>query len=230
MSESRSLPSSGSVLATLVGVTWRRLFRGRALWVSALIALLPAILAAVLPKTHDALEGVLVVQFLVLALLPPMFVASSLGEEIEDRTTTYLWSRPIARWTVVVGKLLALAPIAMFLVVAGLVLSRQIAHQQLSAREILAMAGGALAICALAAGLATLVPKYGMALSIVYVVIFDLPLGAIPASLNTISITKQVRLMMFPEGSGLAQPAITMAIIAAIWLALAMWRIRRLES
>ena len=101
-----------------------------------------------------------------------MFVASSLGEEIEDRTTTYLWSRPIGRWTIVVGKLLALAPIAMLLVVGGGYLAIQIETGAApSAAWIGGTAGGALAISVMAAGLSVLVPKYGMALSIVYLVV-----------------------------------------------------------
>jgi ABC-type transport system involved in multi-copper enzyme maturation permease subunit len=222
-------PGTGAVLTTLVGVTWRRLFRGRALWVSVLIALLPAGLAAALAKQHATLEPIEVVQYLVMCLLPPMFVASSLGEEIEDRTTTYLWSRPIARWTIVVGKLIALAPIAMVLVVVGWFLAVQVKNgAPPPAISLVAFGAGALAIAAMSAGLATLVPRHGMALSIVYLVIFDLALGAIPASIQNISITRQVRLI--GTNTDLVQAALTMVAIACGWLAVAMRRIRRLES
>jgi ABC-type transport system involved in multi-copper enzyme maturation permease subunit len=121
------IPGAGSVLWTLIRVTWRRLFRGRALAVSVLIAALPIALAAAMTGKPliDGPAGA--IQLLVLALLPPMFVASSLGEEIEDRTTTYLWSRPIARWTIVIGKLLALVPVSIVLVVGGFTLATQVA-------------------------------------------------------------------------------------------------------
>lgn len=234
MSASRTarVPTTTAVLLTLVRVTWLRLFRGRALWVSVLIAMLPVVLAVAVP-THS-FEAVEVVQFLVMVLLPPMFVASSLGEEIEDRTTTYLWSRPIARWTVVAGKLIALAPVAMVLVVAGWFLAVQLGlGEPPPTITLVAFGSGALAVAALSAGLATLVPRHGMALSIAYLVIMDLTLGAVPASINYISITRHVRAIagFDPELSiGLMQPAIAMAVLAAVWLAIAMWRIRRTES
>jgi ABC-type transport system involved in multi-copper enzyme maturation permease subunit len=223
------VPSAVSVLLTLMTVTWRRLVRGRALWVSVLIAALPAVLAVALVGRSN-MEAVNVVQFLTMALLPPLFVASSLGEEIEDRTTTYLWSRPIGRWTIVIGKLLALAPVAMTLVVGGFVASYQVGMgAPPEPRAILAIAAGSLAIAAMSAGIATLVPRHGMALSIVYLVIFDLALGAIPASINQISITHQIALLVDPDAAVL-QPAVTVTLLAGGWLAIALWRIRRLES
>ena len=225
----RSLPSSVDVVRTLVMVTWRRLFRGRALWVSALIASLPVIFTALLQGHGHNMEPIELVSTLVMVLLPPMFVASSLGEEIEDRTTTYLWSRPIGRWTIVVSKLLALAPIAIALVVGGGFVAIQIeTGAPPTPAWIIATTTGTFAIATMAAGIATLVPKYGMALSIVYLVVIDLIVGAMPASLNHISITKQIRSIAHSEAY--TQPAITMCVLTGIWLAIALWRIRRLES
>ncbi len=229
---SGGVPGTGTVLATLVRVTLLRLFRGRAIIVSLLIAALPVLLAALLSgaRTNHNSEPIDAVQLLVLALLPPMFIASSLGEEIEDRTTTYLWSRPIPRWSIVVGKLLALVPLAVALVVAGRILSYvvDVGHPP-EGHDILAFAFGAVAIGVMTAGIATLVPKHGMALSIVYLVVVDLALAVIPASINSISITRQVGLLA-ESSSGTIQPAITMIAIAGAWLAVALWRIRRLES
>jgi ABC-2 type transport system permease protein len=225
------IPGTGTVLSTLVRVTWRRLFRGRALSVSVLIAGLPIVLAAATSQGKALVDGPAgAIQLLVLALLPPMFVASSLGEEIEDRTTTYLWSRPIPRWTIVIGKLLALVPVSIVLVVGGFVVATQVATGAPPPPiEIGAMAGGVLAISSLSAGVATLVPKHGMALSIVYLVIFDITLAAVPASIHNLSITRQVGQLVSHQG-GIAQPVITLAAISAVWITVALWRIRRLES
>jgi ABC-2 type transport system permease protein len=224
------IPSAGTVLWTLVRVTWRRLFRGRALSVSVLIAALPIVLAAAISKGPLMDGPVGAIQLLVLALLPPMFVASSLGEEIEDRTTTYLWSRPIPRWTVVIGKLIALVPVTIVLVVGGFVTATRVATGALPTPvEIGMMVGGVIAISSLAAGIATLVPKHGMALSIVYLVIFDITLAAVPASIHNLSITRQVAIVMAHESTA-TQPIITLAVISAVWIAVALLRIRRLES
>jgi ABC-type transport system involved in multi-copper enzyme maturation permease subunit len=232
-SMTKAVPSTASVLATLAGVTWRRLVRGRAIWVVMLIALLPAALASLGEGRDQPLLVIGAIQSVVMALLPPIFVASSIGEEIEDRTTTYLWSRPIGRWTIVVGKLLALAPLAAALIVGGWFVAYQIAAgAPPPVQSILAFAAGAVAISTIAAGVAVLVPKHGMALSIIYLVVFDQIIGNIPASLQTISVTRQVRLLagVTPDAPNLVEPAVTMIAIAGVWLAIGLVRLRRLES
>jgi len=135
----------------------------------------------------------------------------------------------------VIGKLIALAPVAAALVVGAWVLSYQVATTELpSLRSTLALAGGSIAIGMMAAGIATVVPKHGMALSVVYIVLVDSAVGAIPASIRSISVTRQVVLLAGFDRSeasiDVVEPAITMAIIACAWLAVGFWRIRKLES
>jgi ABC-type transport system involved in multi-copper enzyme maturation permease subunit len=190
MTAQREIPSVTAVIATLFGVTWKRLLRGRALWVCALIAALPAVIAFGLQGNRDMQEMLQFAQFRVMALLPPIFIASSVGEEIEDRTITYLWSRPLARWTLIVGKLAALAPVAIALLLAGWMLACVAQGKQPMPQELLAFAFGTLVISMIAAGIATLVPRQGMSLSIIYLVIVDATIGAIPASFRDISVTR----------------------------------------
>ena len=225
---SNGVPSSASALLTLVGVTWRRFARGRAVWVAVVIAALPVLMGAVIGDP----DPVTVITMLVMGLLPPVFVASTIGEELEERTSTYLWSRPLPRWTLLIGKLLALAPIASVLIALGWVVAIQVATgAPPSARSIAAFAIGGLVISAMSAGIGTLVPKHGMALSIVYFVVIDLAVGAIPASVQSISITRHVRQLAGLDDPGtLGEPAITLLIISTVWLAVGLWRIRRLES
>jgi hypothetical protein len=225
---SNRVPSTASALTTLIGVTWRRFSRGRAVWVAVVIALLPLLMASLV---HDS-DAVAVIQTLVMCLLPPVFVASAVAEEIEDRTSTYLWSRPLARWTLLVGKLLALAPIATVLIALGWFAAVQVGTGHAPPdRTVVGFAAGGLAISTMSAGIGTLVPRHGMALSVVYFIVIDLPVGAIPASVQSISITRQVRLLSGLEGTGaIASPLITMTIVASVWLAVGLWRLRRLES
>jgi len=231
MSAQREIPSVTAVIATLFGVTWKRLLRGRALWVCALIAALPALIAFGLKGNRDMQEMLHFAQFRVMALLPPIFIASSVGEEIEDRTITYLWSRPLARWTLIVGKLAALAPVAIALLLGGWILASVAQGKQPTPQELLAFASGTLAISMIAAGIATLVPRQGMSLSIIYLVIIDATMGAIPASLRDMSVTRQVWLLSGLEGpTDLVKPVITLAVIAAVWLSIAFARVRRLET
>jgi ABC-2 type transport system permease protein len=228
---SKAVPGIGSVLATLTGVTLRRLMRSRAVWVVGVIALLPVLMSAIFKGRFQLIEVTSRLEVIVMALLPAVFVASSVGEEIEDRTATYLWSRPLPRWAIIVGKLIALAPIASLLIVAGWVLAMNVAGVAVAPRSTLAFAAGGLAISMVAAGIALLVPKHGMSLSIIYLVIIDMLIGVIPASLQQISITHQVWLLTGNgDESAITAPAITMAIIAGVWLTIGLLRLRRLEA
>ena len=124
----------------------------------------------------------------VLAVVPAMFVASSIGEEIEDRTITYLWSRPLPRWHVIAGKLVALAPVAIGHLAPRLAGRRcKVGTDAPSRRDGRSSASPLprVAISMVAAGIATLAPKHGMALAIIYMLLFDVPVGEIPASLQT---------------------------------------------
>jgi hypothetical protein len=224
----KQVPTAASALLTLMGVTWRRFSRGRAVWVAAAIALLPVIMGMAVRDD----DPVVVIQMLVMGLLPPVFVASTVAEELEDRTSTYLWSRPLPRWTLLVGKLLALAPIAAALIALGWFLAIQVATDHAPpVRTTVAFAAGGLAISAMSAGIGTLVPKHGMALSIVYFVVIDLVVGAIPASVQSMSVTYHVRqLAGLDDPATMPRSAIALVILSAVWLAIALWRVRRLES
>jgi len=238
------IPGGLASTRTIAALTVTRLLRGRALWVSVIIASLPVLFASAM-RTQGG-QGipldVMIFELLLLAVLPPMFVASSIGEEIEDRTTTYLWSRPVPRWSLLAGKLCALVPIASALVVASWVLALSVGlagaseSPQLPAgglRPCVALGAGAAAIALVATGIATLVPKHGLPLTIAYMLFFDLPVGAMPVSLSELSVTHQVRALsgMFPEtGSEVTGAALALAVLGALWLGVALMRIRRLEA
>ena len=122
----RAAVGAGAAVRAIAGVTWTRLWRGRAVWIAAGIAALPYLLAAIGKAAsrggpHPAVgqAEVLSLAVLVMAVLPPLLVASAVAEELEDKTAAYLWSRPIARWTVLVGKLVVLLPLAAALVAGG---------------------------------------------------------------------------------------------------------------
>jgi ABC-type transport system involved in multi-copper enzyme maturation permease subunit len=229
--QNRHIPSLVDVTMTLFGVTWKRLLRGRALWVCALIAGLPALIAFGLKHDRDMMELMRFAQFRVMAILPPIFVASSVGEEIEDRTITYVWSRPIARWTLLLGKVATLAPVAAVLSAAGWALATVVRGQPVVPQELLAFMAGSVALSLIAAGIATLVPRQGMALAIIYLLVVDPTIGAIPASIRDISVTKQVWLLSGLDTDGsVTRAAISLIVIAGVWLAIGLARIRRLES
>ena len=83
------------MIGTIARVTWKRISRGQAMWVALGIALIPVIVATVLRQAvtdpTDRLTFTMdlyVVEMFVMAIVPALFVAASIGEEIEDRTIT----------------------------------------------------------------------------------------------------------------------------------------------
>jgi hypothetical protein len=74
------------------------------------------------------------------------------------------------------------------------------------------------------------VPKHGTALTVVYMLLFDIPVGVLPASLRYLSITHLTdglaneRALDSPVVCGIA-----LAIVGAIWLGVGIFRIRRME-
>ncbi len=65
-------------------------------------------------RTADALEPLVVTTLLPLVAL--VFGTAALGAELEDGSAIHLLAKPIARWRIVAGKILAAAPIAAALV------------------------------------------------------------------------------------------------------------------
>jgi hypothetical protein len=226
-----SVQSKGAALSALARLSLVRLRRGKTLWIALGIALFPVFFATQVRGHGGVLGDTFVVVRLILAIVPALLVAAPIGEEIEDRTATYLWSRPLARWTVVVGKLIALAPIAIIVMCASWLAAGQLAGGHLpSPQSFAALAAGTLAVSVVVASIATVLPKHGMALAIVYVM-FDLLIGELPASLQQLSITRHTQVL-----AGLAKAPIDATTIAAIlaipavWLAIALQRIRKLEA
>jgi len=231
----RTVPSGFSTTWTMASLTLLRLTRGRALGVSLVIAALPVAYTAAMRAVDRLGVGpeVFAFEVLVLAVLAPMLVGSSIGEEIEDRTTTYLWSRPVPRWAILAGKLAALAPVAMLVITASWVAASFAAWGALpGVRTTVALAAGALVVSLVAMGISALGPRHGTALTISYLLFFDLPLGVLPATVKQISISFQVRALSGAwPGEGTAGGAvIALAAIAGIWTVVAALRIRRLES
>jgi ABC-type transport system involved in multi-copper enzyme maturation permease subunit len=228
-----TVPTAGAVLGSLARVTWKRTLRRKTLWVAAAISLLPTVFV-VSVHSHTVIsevDDVFNVAKVLLAILPPLFVAAAIGEEIEDRTATYLWSRPLGRWTVVIGKLLALSPLVIAYVCASWLLPAVlILHYDAALVPTLALAAGALAAAMVSAGIASIVPRYGMSLTIVYV-LADLTIGALPTSVAKVSFTYHVGVLVsrHAEGVDKIESAIGLAVIAGLWLAAGLRRIRRLE-
>ncbi|MEO8701612.1 MAG: ABC transporter permease [Kofleriaceae bacterium] len=227
-----------SALAVIAALTVRRVLRGRILWASALVALLPVGFAYIIgQRDESAIEvtaKIFAFELLVLAVLPALFVAASMGEEIEDRTTTYLWSRPVPRWAVPAGKLVAMVPMIWVISLASWTLALVVGAGELpSASSYAALLLGSTALSIVAAAIAILVPRHGMALTICYMLFLDLSLGIMPAAIRFVSVTQHARAIAGLADEPTDSPTsavIGIAAIAAIWAIVGLARIRRLES
>jgi hypothetical protein len=227
----REVPPTSVMIRTLAGVTLKRLVRGKALWIAAVLAALPVVFAAVLlARGRPASPRELLAPSLLLfAVLPALLVGASVGEEIEDRTSTYLWSRPIVRWAVLAGKLAALTPIVVALIVGGWAIASALDTGAPSVAGCLGLAAGAVASSLVVAGIAVVVPRHGMALTIAYMLV-DLFIGELPFSLQQLAVTYHTRVLVGQAGApAIVAPLIGLAVIAGIWTAIGLSRIRRIE-
>jgi ABC-2 type transport system permease protein len=231
---------AGAATGLVAQLTWRRMLRGRALRFSAAIAALP-LLATALEVRHGGhgagtWREMYAFAVFLLAVLPPMHLASAIGEEREEMTLSLLWSRPLPRWSVLTGKLVALVPLLSAILAASLTATFFLAWADTSEVAMLLVGIGAMALGTLAVGcqamaLGSLVPRHPLAIAIVFMLVIDLPIGLLPMALQQLSITHQVRVLaridQYPDPW---LPALLWLLgMAAVWLGIALVRIRRLE-
>ena len=215
-------------------VSFTRAIRTRTLYGAFGVAALPLVLAAILSalRVHEW-RTVVEMSMLTNAVLAALLVAGLIGEEFEDKTMTYLWSRPLPRWSVITGKMLALVPLAAALAAGGVAFAVNASgdhdHAPL-ARIAEGIAAGMLARSAIAAAWATLVPRQSLALTIAYLFFFDFPLGLIPARLQSVSVLfHESQLTGVAHDEGITSAIIGLVAISGVWLGVALWRVRRIE-
>ena len=225
----------------MAGVTWKRMLRGKALWVVIAMAALPFVFTAATesPRVTDDWGGMVAFWTFLVGILAPVLLASAISEEIEEKTMTYLWSRPLPRWSIVGGKLLAIMPVLWIVLAAslaapyyGLFLDAG-DHPTIFARTMATALLGTMGVCAVTAGLATLVPRHATVVSLGYLVFIDRTLGFLETSVAKLTVTYH-SLRLSGAGDWGAAQSIGESIgwligLSAVWMGIAVWRIRRLE-
>jgi ABC-type transport system involved in multi-copper enzyme maturation permease subunit len=238
--------AGASPIAILARLTWLRLRRGRAKWVSALLALTPPVLGLLLELDESLDPGdrwklVLYLSLVPVLLATALHLASAVGDELESRTYTYLWSRPMPRRALIFGKLLGTLPmVAVAFFVSITVLWAVIwqgdagAHLGELGRALFGVAGAIVASAALALVAGTFFPRYPLAIMLGYVLIGDQLLSIVPA-VRQLSITYQagqlagVAMPGMPMDGTLTSGLVTLLALTAVWLGLALWRVERTE-
>jgi ABC-type transport system involved in multi-copper enzyme maturation permease subunit len=226
----------------IAGVALQRALRRRAVWIGLALSLLLPVIALITVGCDQGGRGSWrqVFEWVppLLAIVPTLLVAGAVGEDLEDRTSAYLWSRPLPRRSLITGKLLAMAPLAFAVMAVGVIAAFALTWRaaaagnlDLLARGVAALALGVAAVSAASAALATLSPRFATALSVIYVLFVDTPMGIVPLAMRELSITYQVT-----QVAGVDQypPPLTGSVLAlvgvtAAWTAIALWRIGRVE-
>jgi ABC-type transport system involved in multi-copper enzyme maturation permease subunit len=230
--------SAWQATRAMASLTWLRTRRSRTLWISLALVMLPVIQGAVVRVAGDfnsldsdrVWRDLLIAEFLLLAVLCPLYGAASLGEEIDSGTMTYLWSRPLARWTIAAGKLAALTPIVMVLIVASATAAMLVARNALPpVSGLVALAIGAISISIASAGIAMLVPRHSMVVPIAYFLFLDLPIGELPAALYRLSMSHHLRVLAVGDSGSTATAAIWLGALTSFWAAIGLWKLRTLE-
>ncbi len=229
----------------IAGLAWKRLVRGRSIWLSVLLLLVPVLLAVAAslgaPDPAERWTMVAVLSFRSLVLLAPVVhLAGALADEIEGKTYTYLWSRPIPREAVLLGKLVAvtpalavLAPLALAVAWAIVAAGPGETDPAWLLRALPAAALGVVAASAFALGLGALVPRHPLVAALSWVFFGEQVLPAVPAVQNLSALHHVQVLAALPRAQlGSGDPlgaAVALVVLTALWLGVAIARVRTVE-
>ena len=223
-----------------------RLARGRARWFCAGAALLPVLLTLGLAAAGKfgggLVDEVATLFFRLLVLgLPGFLAASAVADEMERRTFTFLFTRPVPRSAFVLGQL-----VTIFVVVAGLLSVAMALTWGLSWLRSFADAGGDLFhLLRLEAGviIGTLVfTAFGLALGllgrahafliVVLYLLFDVGVGLVPFALRNLSLSWHVGNLAGLGSADAVSWTVSLAAVScltALALLLARVRVRQVE-
>ncbi|WP_428262626.1 ABC transporter permease [Haliangium sp.] len=215
--------------------TWRRMRRGRGWLVAAALALVPALAAALPGGDDEQWRRGLELLIRLVPLTAVILLADAVAEELESGTVTYLWTRPIPRAAVLVGKLVAAMPIVLGVGVVSLAGAYLAAHGG-AAGVALGKLGPALgavltiglssSLIAIAVG--ALLPRVAFVIALVYLLLLDNVLAYVP-NLGAISVAHHGRVMAALEQGSTLMAALSLLGLAAAWLVLGLWRLARAE-
>ena len=232
--------SAWAATVRIARLTLRRMLRDRSTILVAVLALLPVVFIALLNDRwvpdHAWARVVNVATIPLFAILPPMALAPLIAEEASGQTYSYLWSRPIPRWSVLVGKLVVLMPFVAALFVVSMIASYAIIFD--GSREIerlyrvtAALIAGTIACGAVSAAIGVFLRKYAVAASAAYLLAVDLPVGGLPFSVANVSMTHHIREIAGTGSETVSLPGhfLWLAGFTAFATALLLWRLRHIE-
>ncbi|MDA1258180.1 MAG: ABC transporter permease subunit [Chloroflexi bacterium] len=236
---------------TIFRLSLSQMLRPKRLLILLVVAAVPvalSIVAAITPPDGEDLvdfrDDVLMGPLVIAAVLPIITVVlatASLGHEVEDRTMTYLYLKPVPRWGIALPKIAAAAMVAGVVVVGSGVLTTAIAPEGSFTTS--AAAAGGLAVGVLAytsiftwAGLMT---SHALALGLVYVFVWEAAIVGFLQGVRWLSIRHYTEAtihgiddIQFADDAAilnLGQALPAAAIVFALFTALTIRRIMRMD-
>ena len=248
----RGATGDWSTITSIALVTLRALLARRRAALMLLLAGIPVLVGLLarvrgLPddsatRTVDALEALIVATLLPITAL--VFGTSALGAELEDGSAIHLLTKPVARWRIVLAKLLAAAPVTAGLVAAstlitGLLLGASDGGLEVTLAVTVAVAIGSVVYATVFLAL-SVVTSRALIIGLLYVAIWEGALAGLFSGTRILSVRQMVRGIaaaldpsgVIPDGSTLAPPVAIGAAVAGTVLALvvAVYRLERHEA
>ena len=240
------------MIATIGGVTFRALVSRRRALLMVLLVLLPvglAVLARLRGLPGDSLDRTAaVIQLLIIRTILPLvalvFGTSAIGAELEDGTAIHLLTKPVARWRIVSGKILAAVPVSAALVIAstlatGLIISGDRGGAGLTLAFCVAAGIGALLYVTVFVALSVMTSR-ALIFGLIYVVIWEGVLSGLLEGSRVLSIreyTMAIARALDPTGTisttaaplDIATAVVASVLVVVIGFWLASWRLAALE-
>lgn len=192
------------MILTIAGVTVRALLSRRRAVLMLLLAAVPVLvglLARVRGRPGDAVEQVanMLEPSVVATLLPLIalvFGTAALGAELEDGSAIHLLTKPIARWRIVVAKILAAVPITAVLAGGATLLTGMLIGGDRGAAGVtvvytLAVLVGAVVYVTLFIALSVLTTR-ALIVGLVYVAVWEGMLGGLFEGTRVLSVRQYV--------------------------------------
>ena len=229
-------------------LTVRQFMGGRTARLALVLSVIPAIFAAIyLVRPWDVTASDVLSDLfreLVVPTLLPIVVllpaTAAFGDELEDGTLPWLLMKPVSRVRLVLGKYMAVMLVTIPALVLGLAVTTLIASRAPGAddvsRLLLAMAGAAAMAAALLGAvflLVSLIIPRALLVGMIYIFAWESLLGRFLPGVRAVS-SRETTLRVFDgllndDRAMASNAAITMIVIAAAALVIAILRLRRIQ-
>jgi ABC-2 type transport system permease protein len=235
-------------LLPVTTLTVRQFTGGRTARLALVLSLIPALFAAIYvvrpwDVTPDEFAIDLFRELIVPTLLPIVVLlpaTAAFGNELEDGTLPYLLMKPVSRLRLVLGKYAAVLLVTVPALLAGVAVTTLVASRGPDAGDLeqilVAMAGSSVAAAALLGAiflLVSLVIPRALLAGMIYVFAWESLLGRFLPGVRAIS-SREYALRVFDgifdnDAPTAWNAALTMLVVAAVCLLLAVWRLRSMQ-